>query len=129
MVLNDLRALTRLCRGGPTTCHLYGAPVSAVGGNHRQIARPRKGQKQARTVAVGCHRLPEKFHGKQGVCRGLPAVAEGPLPEKEGVDDLTLRRYFLLPQSGQGHWSQPQPVHASRIMQRFYRATSLPAPR
>jgi hypothetical protein len=44
--------------------------------------------KQARTVAIGCHRLREKFHGKQGVCRGLPPVAGGPLPEREGVDLL-----------------------------------------
>jgi len=26
------------------------------------------------------------LHGKQGVCRGLPPVAGGPLPGKEGVD-------------------------------------------
>ena len=33
--------------------------------------------------------------------------------------------YFLPLQSGHGHWSQPQPVHASRIMQRFYRGPRL----
>jgi hypothetical protein len=37
-----------------------------------------------------CHRLPEKFHGKQGVCRGLPPVAGGPLPAREEVDLQTL---------------------------------------
>jgi len=30
------------------------------------------------------------------------------------------RGYFLL-HSGQGHWSQPQPVHALRIMLAFTR--------
>ena len=62
-------------------------------------------QKQAESVAAGCHQLPEKFHGKQGVCGGLPPVAGGPLPEKEGVEVLfgsTVRGYFLL-QSGHGH--------------------------
>jgi hypothetical protein len=60
---------------------------------------------EAKTVAVGCDRLPEWFHGKQGVSRGLPPVAGGPLPVKEGVDVLlgsTVRGYFLL-QSGHGH--------------------------
>jgi hypothetical protein len=35
--------------------------------------------KDARTVAVGCDQLPKSFHGKQGVCRGLPPIAGGPL--------------------------------------------------
>src|SRR5439155_24570542 len=62
------------------------SPVVATGGNHRQIERTRKPQKQAKSVATGCHRLPLNFHGKQGVCRGLPPVAGGPLPEREEVD-------------------------------------------
>jgi len=36
--------------------------------------------------AVGCDRLRSALHGKQGVCRGLPSVAGGPLPAEEGVD-------------------------------------------
>jgi hypothetical protein len=40
------------------------SPVVATGGNHWQNAQGRKPQKQAKTVATGCHRLPEKFHGK-----------------------------------------------------------------
>src|SRR5438046_9700308 len=59
-------------------------PVVATGGNQRQIDRPSKSQKQAKSVATGCHRLHATFHGKQGVCRGLPPVAGGPLSEKEG---------------------------------------------
>src|SRR6266566_7093204 len=60
------------------------SPVVANGGNRRQIEEPRKPQKQAKTVAAGCHPLPEKFHGKQGVCRGLPPVAEIPPPCEGG---------------------------------------------
>jgi hypothetical protein len=81
------------------------SPVVATAGNQRQIAERRKPPNEAKSVATGCHRLPEKFHGKQGVCRGLPPVAGGPLPAKEGVDVLlgsTVRGYFLL-QSGHGH--------------------------
>jgi hypothetical protein len=50
--------------------------------------RPQKPQKQAKTVAVGCDRLPFGAHGKQGVCRGLPPVAGGPLLAREEVDLL-----------------------------------------
>jgi hypothetical protein len=62
------------------------SPVVATRGNQRQIDRVTKPQQQAKSVAIGCDRLPREVHGKQGVCRGLPAVAEGPLPEKEEVD-------------------------------------------
>src|SRR2546430_17186919 len=62
------------------------SPVVATGGNQRQIGRARKRRKQAKTVAVRCNRLPREVHGKQGVCRGLPPVAGGPLPAREGVD-------------------------------------------
>jgi hypothetical protein len=40
-------------------------PVVATGGNQRQIRSPRNPPKQAKSVAVGCHRLPEKFHGAE----------------------------------------------------------------
>jgi hypothetical protein len=62
------------------------SPVVATIGNLWQIAQARKPRNQAKTVAVDCDRAPEKFHGKQGVCCGLPPVAGGPLPEREGVD-------------------------------------------
>ena len=55
----------------------------------------------SRASAVGCHPL-----------------RDVPLPAKEGVDAYLarlLRAYFFV-QSGHGHWSQPQPVHAWRIM-------------
>src|SRR2546429_9254898 len=48
------------------------SPVVANSGNRRQIEEPRKPQKQAKTVATGCHPLPEKFHGKEGLSGSSP---------------------------------------------------------
>src|SRR5436309_15662288 len=72
------------------------SPVVATGGTQWQIRSARNPPKQAESVAVGCDRLPEKFHGKQGVCRGLPPVARGPLPAKEGVDPARGSPRLLL---------------------------------
>src|SRR5207244_11752476 len=66
------------------------SPVVATGGNEWQIGSALRRRKDAKTVAVGCDQLPETFHGKQGVCRGLPPVAGGPLPAKEGGDVILL---------------------------------------
>jgi hypothetical protein len=41
------------------------SPVVATAGNQRQIGWPSKPEKQAESVATGCHRLPETFHGSQ----------------------------------------------------------------
>jgi hypothetical protein len=68
----------------------YGAPWLQPVAIRSKIGPPSKPQKQAKSVATGCHRLPETFHGKQGVCRGLPPVAGGPLPAREEVDSQTL---------------------------------------
>src|SRR5919201_474684 len=43
------------------------SPVVATGGNRSQIARALKPPKHAKTVAVGCDRLPRAAHGKEGV--------------------------------------------------------------
>jgi hypothetical protein len=48
--------------------------------------KPRDRLNKPSLFATGCRRLPFGSHGKQGVCRGLPPVAGGPLPAKEGVD-------------------------------------------
>src|SRR5438876_12312311 len=42
------------------------SPVVATGGNQGQIAGRGEPRKQAKSVATGSHRLPEKFHGKEG---------------------------------------------------------------
>src|SRR5947209_12664696 len=46
---------------------------------------PRKPLKQADPQPVATHGNGSAGHGKQGVCRGLPSVAGGPFPGKEGV--------------------------------------------
>jgi len=45
----------------------------ATRGNRWQTARPLKRPRQAKTVAVGCDRLPESFHGKEAVLGSSPA--------------------------------------------------------
>ena len=42
-------------------------------GNQWQIGRPQERQKQAKTVAVGCNRLPIGAHGKEGVDGSSPS--------------------------------------------------------
>jgi hypothetical protein len=48
-------------------------PGVATDGNQRQIDKTRKAEKQAKSVATGCHRLPETFHGKEGVDGSSPS--------------------------------------------------------
>jgi hypothetical protein len=43
-------------------------------------ARARKPRNQAKTVAVDCDRLPETFHGKEGVDRSSPSEAFPKVP-------------------------------------------------
>jgi hypothetical protein len=49
------------------------SPGGATGGKRWQMERLRKRLKQAKTVAVGCGRLPETFHGKEGVDGSSPS--------------------------------------------------------
>jgi hypothetical protein len=80
-------------RKGPTSSHeTRGAPnppshqgfrrrgwerfwnlAGATSGNRWQMGRPRKRQKQAKTVATGCDRLPFGAHGKECHEEGPPA--------------------------------------------------------
>ena len=47
------------------------SPVVATGGNQRQIDFAPDPGKQAKTVATGCHRLPEKFMVRTAMKKGL----------------------------------------------------------
>ncbi len=49
------------------------SPEGATSGKQPQTLRPRKRLKQAKTVATGCHRLPETLHGKEGVDGSSPS--------------------------------------------------------
>jgi hypothetical protein len=44
--------------------------VVANAGNRQQITQVRERRNQAKTVALGCDRLPESFDGKEGVESG-----------------------------------------------------------
>jgi hypothetical protein len=70
------------------------------GRNRRQtvaIGPGAKRLKQAKTVAVGCHRLPEKFHGKEGVDGSSPS---------EGLAQQSRSRRSRLTQISRlvSHW-------------------------
>jgi hypothetical protein len=64
------------------------SPVVAIGGNRSQIASTRKRPKQAETVAVGCDRLPQAAHGKEGVDGSSPS---------EGFTSLPVKPHVALP--------------------------------
>jgi hypothetical protein len=49
------------------------SPVVATGGNQPQTHRAHRRRIQAKTVAVGCHPLPETFHGKEGIDGSSPS--------------------------------------------------------
>jgi hypothetical protein len=57
------------------------SPVVATGGNQWQTRHGRKGWKQAKSVATGCHRLPENIHGKEGVDGSSPSEGSAKAPE------------------------------------------------
>ena len=48
-------------------------PVVATGGNRSQNGEAQKLRKQAKTFAVGCDRLPQRAHGKEGVDGSSPS--------------------------------------------------------
>jgi hypothetical protein len=47
-------------------------PLVATRGNQREIGLQTDSRRQAETVAVGCDRLRERFHGKEGVSGSSP---------------------------------------------------------
>src|SRR5437763_15429806 len=85
--LQDRPRRARLSSHRQQTMEPLWSPVVAMGGNHRQDAKGRKPQKQAKTIATGCHRLPEKFHGKEGV--------SGSSPEEGSQESPANARFFL----------------------------------
>src|SRR4029453_14606481 len=72
------------------------SPAVATRGNRWQMGRPQEPLKQARTVAVGCDRLPETFHGKEGVDGSSPSEGFKKRPAYRGsllsVPALVSRR-------------------------------------
>jgi hypothetical protein len=82
--------------------------VVATGGSQSQIRRPQEPQKHAKTVAVGCQRLPEEFHGKEGVDGSSPSEgfskspANGPivLSETTKRDASRVRDGYIFGPAG-----------------------------
>jgi hypothetical protein len=56
------------------------SPAVATSGNRWQMRRRHKPQKQAKSVAPGCHRLPANFHGKEGVDGSSPSEGSAKAP-------------------------------------------------
>jgi hypothetical protein len=56
------------------------SPVVATSGNRWQASEAEKRPKQAKTVAVGCHRLRLGAHGKEGVCGSSPKEGFAKVP-------------------------------------------------
>ena|SRR5215207_4234080 len=52
---------------------LYWSPPGATSGNQRQVGCPRNPRKQAKSVAVDCHRLPRPQNGKEGIDGSSPS--------------------------------------------------------
>jgi hypothetical protein len=70
------------------------SPGVATDGNQRQIDKTRKAQKQGKSVATGCHRLPETFHGKEGVSGSSPEEGSHKSPAN-GAFAFPIAVHFL----------------------------------
>jgi hypothetical protein len=57
------------------------SPAGATSGKHRQIGRPPKPLKQAKSIAVGCDWLPRASNGKEGVSGSSPEEGSAKGPE------------------------------------------------
>jgi len=67
--------------------------VVATGGKPWQMPQARTGQKQAKTVAVGCNQLPRRLDGKEGVSGSSPEEGSAKAPE---IGALLLNRLRSL---------------------------------
>ena len=66
--------------------HLWSA-AGATGGNQSQVEGRQERLKRAKSVAVGCDRLPPGPHGKEGVDGSSPS---------EGFDEMPATRAVVL---------------------------------
>src|SRR6266511_6358281 len=64
------------------------SPAGATSGNQRQMGRTRKPRKQAKSVAVGCHRLPRPQNGKEEV--------DGSSPSEGSAKSLLVRAFAYV---------------------------------
>src|SRR5215212_4559710 len=72
------------------------SPAGATSGNQRQIAGRRNRRKQAKSVAVGCHRLPRPQNGKEGVDGSSPSEGLHKGPANGHVVLPAMARFRLV---------------------------------
>jgi hypothetical protein len=64
-------------------------PVVATGGNRSQVAQPKCGPNQAKTVATGCDGSPFGAHGKEGVSGSSPEEGSANVSGRTSAADVT----------------------------------------
>src|SRR6266508_4911599 len=81
------------------------SPVVATRGNQPQIGRPSKPQKQAKSVATGCHRLPQEIHGKEGVDGSSPSEGSAKVPHNGAFCKRSVTRWTSVSLVRSPFWS------------------------
>src|SRR6266568_2021243 len=81
------------------------SPVVATRGDHRQIDRAPKPQKQAKSVAIGCDRLPREVHGKEGVDGSSPSEGSAKAPHNGAFRFGSICRFSNVGQVWSPLWS------------------------
>ena len=76
------------------------SPVVATGGNRSQNGEAQKPHKQAKTFAVGCDRLPQRAHGKEGDSGSSPEEGFAKAPEIGASRSGRLAEQALSRRSG-----------------------------
>ena len=95
------------------------SPVVATGGNRWQSANRGNRKKKPNLLppaATGCLRSSMVSRASAVGCHPLREVPS--LRGRRSISVGISERDYFLAQSGHGHWSQPQPEHALRIMAR-----------
>jgi hypothetical protein len=82
----EVRLLAPACclHGRSRMEHSWSRAV-ATSGNRWQTGRPRERLEQAKTVAMGCDRLPIGAHGKEGVDGSSPSEGFGNVPQRTHI--------------------------------------------
>jgi hypothetical protein len=109
-----------VARRGNVGWSLYGAPwlqPVATGGKSDRSRRGQNKPKPLLWVATRCGR--EYMVGRASAVDCHPLREVSSLRRRGSTSFRFGRGYRLLLHSGHGHWSQPQPVQAMRIMARF----------
>jgi hypothetical protein len=81
------------------------SPAVATGSNRWQMGGRPERLKQAKTVAVGCDRLPEPFHGKEGVDGSSPSEGSCKSPHTRGFHFLDLLHLVQFAQVWNRFWN------------------------